>query len=164
MNKPYEGWGGKNWFFPAYNAETKQIDGTQWIPTGYDHGTKTENNQQYFKMFNLYDKDYTNKTDLVKSMYKVFKQKKIVENDIDLEYTFCESCIGEKLEEKYEDFTESEIFTILNDETRTNLNMVPSKLRDIIKMDFDAKDYDPFQPLEILAGQCIADYFLHNPE
>ena len=76
-------------------------------------------------MFNLYDREYTNKTTLVKSMYKVFKRKKEHENDMDIEYTFCESCIGDHLEENYEHFTESEIFTILNDETRTMLNMVP---------------------------------------
>ena len=31
-------------------------------------------------------------------------------------------------------------------------------------MDYDANQYDPWQPLEILGGQCIGDYFLHNPE
>ena len=74
------------------------------------------------------------------------------ESDVELEFIFCESAIGDKLEEHYEKFTESEIFTILNDETRTLLNMVPSKLDDIIKMDFHASQYDPFQPLEILGG------------
>ena len=118
----------------------------------------------YFKMFTLLDKEYTNKTKLVKSMYKVSKLKKIVETDAEIEFTFSEAAIGEELEKHYDKFTESEIFTILNDETRTLLNMVPSTLEDIIKMDFHSKDYDPFQPLEILAGQCIADYFLHEPE
>lgn len=85
-------------------------------------------------------------------MYKEAKLKKIVESDPDIEYIFSEAAIGKELEKHYHKFTESEIFTILNDETRTLLNMVPATLEDIIKMDYNAKDYDPFQPLEILAG------------
>ena len=42
--------------------------------------------------------------------------------------------------------------------------MVPCDHRDIIKMDFNSNDYDPWQPLEILGGQSIIDYFLHDPE
>lgn len=80
------------------------------------------------------------------------------------EYIICEAKIGEGLEQNYSKFTESEIFTILTDETRTILNMVPCDHRDIIKMNFNSSDYDPWQPLEILGGQSIIDYFLHDPE
>lgn len=45
-------------------------------------------------MFNLFDKDFTNKSKLVKSMYKIFK----LEGDEEREYTVCESSIGELLE------------------------------------------------------------------
>lgn len=33
MNSPYQGWAGKNWFYPAYDKDGNII-GTQWIPTG----------------------------------------------------------------------------------------------------------------------------------
>lgn len=60
MKQPYLGWGNNNWFFPAYNPDDpEEIDGTQWIPTGVDYGTNFENNDQYFKMFNRFDKDFT---------------------------------------------------------------------------------------------------------
>jgi hypothetical protein len=54
-------------------------------------------------------------------MYRILK----MENNEDRVYICTESAIGEELEKHYEKFTESEIFTILNDETRTTLNMVP---------------------------------------
>ena len=135
MSQPYEGWGGKNWFFPSYDYETKEINGTQWIPAGEDYGTKLENNDSFFKILNRRDKDYTNKTLLVKSMYRIMK----LENNPDREYICTESAIGEELEKHYESFTESEIFTILNDESRTTLNMVPCEQIDIIQMDFHAE-------------------------
>lgn len=119
-----------------------------------------ENNDQDFKVLNRQDKDFTNKTLLVKSMYRILK----MENNPDREYICTESAIGEELEKHYESFTESEIFTILNDESRTTLNMVPCEQIDIIEMNFHAEQYDPWHPLEILGGQCIADYFLNEPK
>ena len=28
MNEPYQGWAGKNWFYPAYHNQTGEIIGT----------------------------------------------------------------------------------------------------------------------------------------
>ena len=67
-------------------------------------------------------------------MYRILK----LENNPDRSYICTESAIGEELEKHYEEFTETEVFTILNDESRTTLNMVPCDQIDIIKMNFYA--------------------------
>ena len=80
---------------------------------------------------------------MVKSLYNQIKLKQIHLED-HKEYIVIESCIGENLEEQYHKFTESEIFTILNDENRVVLNMVPVKVRDIFELNYHASNYDPF--------------------
>lgn len=54
--------------------------------------------------------------------------------------------------------------SILSDEVRSILNMVPSNKEDMKYMSFDINSYDPLQPLEILGRQCLADFYLHDSE
>lgn len=51
--------------------------------------------------------------------------------------------VGEELEKKLDNFRTSEIFTILNDEIRTTMNMVPCNMSDIMSLNFHSSDYDP---------------------
>ena len=69
MDAPYNGFAGKNWFYSKYDIDNKII-GTQWLPTGNFFDKKTKKNSSYFVLLNPKDNEYTNKTIIVKSMYK----------------------------------------------------------------------------------------------
>ena len=82
--------------------------------------------------------------------------------------TVIDARVGQRLgKSKYINlFADYEIMSILSNEIKLIVNMVPfaPEKTKILDLSFDIEDYDPFQPLEVLGRQCIADFFLHDPE
>lgn len=58
--------------------------------------------------------------------------------------TLIEAHIGERLDKKYSKFRDFEIMSILSDEVRSILNMVPANKEQMKDLSFDPNEFDPF--------------------
>ena len=67
------------------------------------------------------------------------------------------------LEENINKFEQQEVIQILTNEIRCIMNMYPTQMKDIIGINIKLEDYDFLQSSEVLNRQCIADYFLYQP-
>ena len=68
--------------------------------------------------------------------------------------------LSEQINSKNLEFTDYERQIMLSSQIRILINMVPSDLSDIFK---NENDFDLFQPLQVLNGHTICDYFIKFP-
>ena len=71
--------------------------------------------------------------------------------------------ISDLLDDNIDSFDPQEVLQILNNEIRCIVNMYPTQMKDIIGLQIRLDDYDFLQSSEVLDRQCIADYFLYQP-
>jgi len=79
-------------------------------------------------------------------------------------YTVIESQIANELDKHSSKFEQHEVLDILNCELRCLLNMKKTHYDDVFGIDIKIEDYDFLQSMEVLGRQCIADFFLLDPE
>ena len=60
------------------------------------------------------------------------------------------------------DFSHFDCVFILENQMKSLLNMVPNDLEYYAKTSERKMSFDPFQPLEVLQGQCFADFTIHD--
>ena len=62
------------------------------------------------------------------------------------------------------DFSHFDSVFILENQMKSLLNMVPNDLEYYAKTSESKMTFDPYQPLEVLQGQCFADFSIHDAQ
>jgi hypothetical protein len=71
-----------------------------------------------------------------------------------------EAQLSQNIQNHYSEFNKLEIFEILNNAIKLQLNMVPHRITHVLQEDNESNLFDN---LEILNGQTMCDYIINNP-
>jgi len=113
----------------------------------------SEENPRYMDILNLEDKDYKFRSAITLSTYEYFE-----ENFKPQIILFHSKLTSEAISQ----FSYSEKISVLTNSIRSLLSLIPVDTISLFETDFTS-NLNFFQPIELLKGQCLCDFYLNNP-
>ena len=113
----------------------------------------SEENPRYMDILNLEDKDYKFRSAITLSTYEYFE-----ENFKPQIILFHSKLTSEAISQ----FSYSEKISVLTNSIRSLLSLIPVDTISLFETDFTS-NLNFFQPIELLKGQSLCDFYLNNP-